>query len=172
MSTNVQIKKVADAQQRVDPVFSAVDRLMNSIRARAYEMFSRRGFNEGDALQDWLSAEREFAWPAAELAEEDRTYLLRMTLPGYSAEQVKVTVTPQEVIVTAAAEKKSGGKSTKSGAVQWSEFTSDEVCRRIELPNAIDTDQVTASLENGMLTVKAVQQARPEKRVVPIGAAA
>jgi HSP20 family molecular chaperone IbpA len=176
MSTNIEVKKLTGAEPRIDPVLSAVEVLMNNIRARAYELFSARGFDVGHALDDWLKAEREFAWPAAEFVEEDRAYQLKIALPGYTAEQVKVTVTPQEIIVSAAAEKEGEEKSKQDGAVQWSEFKSNEVCRRIELPNAIDTNEVKASLQDGMLTVRAGKQAKAEakseKPAIPIAAAA
>jgi HSP20 family molecular chaperone IbpA len=172
MASNIPVSKVSDAQPRTDPVFLAVDTLADSIRARAFELFAQRGFCDGFALEDWLRAEREFAWPAAELCEADRAYRLTMSLPGYTAEQVKVTVTPHEIIVSAAAERKTEDKSSKTETVRWSEFRSAEVCRRIELPLAIDVNQVTASLQDGVLTVKAAQVARAEKRAVPIGVAA
>jgi HSP20 family molecular chaperone IbpA len=53
-----------------------------------------------------------------------------------------------------------------------SEFRSNQVCRRIELPNAIDTNQVTAALESGLLTVKAAKQAQAEVKISPLAAAA
>ena len=174
MSTNVTVTKIADAKQRSEPVLASVDVLMQNIRQRAYELFSQRGFGDGFALEDWLRAEHEISWPAAELVEQDQAYQLKVALPGYSAGEIQVTVTPQEIIVNAASEKKRTSKPEEpsKGTVRWSEFRSNQVCRRFEAPSTIDTNQVTASLQDGLLTVTAVKQGKAEKKKVPVAAAA
>lgn len=174
MSTNISVKKVPDAAQRSEPVFAAVDALLGSIRSRAYELCAQRGFKDGSALDDWFRAEHEISWPAAELAEDDKGYQLKVALPGYSAREIEVTVTPQEIIISAASARRETAKQPEpaKGIVRWSEFRRDQVCRRIEFPNAIDTNQVTAALEDGLLTVKAAKQAQVQAQRVPIAAAA
>ena len=37
----------------------------------------------------------------------------------------------------------------------WSEFARNEVYRRVDLPSAVNADRITASLDNGILRVKA-----------------
>ncbi|HXR19026.1 MAG TPA: Hsp20 family protein [Steroidobacteraceae bacterium] len=173
MSTNVAVKKVSDAKQRTEPVFASVDAMLESIRTRAYELFSQRGFIDGYALEDWLKAEHEVSWPAAELAEEDQAYKLTVELRGYRAGEIEVTVTPQEIIVSAASEKQSAAKPQEpaKGTVGWSEFRRSKVCRRIEVASTIDTNQVTASFQDGLLTVKAAKQGKAGKKTVPVAAA-
>lgn len=174
MSTTIAVQKIPDATQRTEPVFAAVDGLLNDIRSRAYELFAQRGLRERSALDDWLEAEREIAWPAAELVEDDAGYRLEVALPGYRPQEVNVTATPQEIIVSAASERQGADKPMPpaAGVVRWSEFRSDRVCRRIELPGAIDTNEVTAALENGLLTVKAAKQAQARTRSMALAAAA
>ncbi|MFI4868161.1 MAG: Hsp20 family protein [Steroidobacterales bacterium] len=172
MSTNISVKKVPDATQRTEPVFAAVNALLQSIRSRAYELCAQRGFKDGSAWDDWFKAEREICWPAAELVEDDRGYQLKVALPGYSAREIDVTVTPQEIIISAASAKQASAKQPESakGVIRWSQFRSNQVCRRIELPNAVDTNQVSAALEDGLLTVKAARQA--VAKTMPVAAAA
>ncbi len=174
MSTNVAVKRIADAKQRNEPALASVDVLMQSIRERAYELFSQRGFGEGFALEDWLKAEHEISWPAAELVEEDKAYQLKIALPGYTVGEIEVSATPQEIIVKAASEKRGASKAQEpaKGTVRWSEFKSNQTCRRFEAPSAIDTNQVTASLQDGLLTVRAAKQSKAEKKTIPIAAAA
>ncbi len=174
MSTTIAVQKIPDATQRTEPVFAAIDRLLDDVRSRAYELFAQRGSHERSAQDDWLEAERQIAWPAAELVEDDAGYRLEVALPGYCPQEIGVTVTPQEIIVSAASEQQTGGKPVRPGAgvVRWSEFRSDRVCRRIELPGAIDTNQVTAALENGLLTVKAAKQAQAHAESTALAAAA
>jgi len=98
---DIKVEKVADPKKRTLPVFKEVESLLDRIRNRAFEMFSGRGFGDGHALDDWLAAEREICWPAGELVEQDKEYVLSLTLPGFEPEEISVTTTPREVIVHA-----------------------------------------------------------------------
>jgi HSP20 family protein len=154
----LDVQKVPRADDRSLPIFAEFDRLADRIRLEAYNLFARRGAGDGDALKDWLAAEREVCWPAAELAEREGTYTLKVTLPGFEPAEISVTATPREIIVKAARkhEKTSTDEQTK---VRWSELGSNDVFRRVELPATVDIEKVTASLKNGLLEIVAPQQA-------------
>jgi HSP20 family molecular chaperone IbpA len=173
MATIIPVKKVSDSKDRTEPVFATAEALCQSIQKKAYDLFVRSGFSHGHALEDWLQAERELSWLAAELKEDEKSYQFDVALPGYAAGEVDVAVTPQEIIVNATS-KKRGFKPTEQspGTVRWSEFRSDQVCRRIDLANSIDVNQVSASLQDGMLTVRATKQAREAIETAPVEAAA
>lgn len=164
---NISVQKVEEADLKTLPIFEEVDKRLQDVRQRAFELFQNRGCEIGHALEDWLTAEHEvMGWPAAEMTETDGKYEVDLTLPGFDAEQVQVTATPSEIIVHAQykPEKKEEGK------VLWSEFGTNDVYRRFETPQPIDVDQTCASLDKGMLHVYAVKApvAKPE----PIVAAA
>ncbi len=176
--TDIKVEKVAD-DSRTLPVFKELESLADRIRARAFEMFSGRGFGGGHALDDWLAAEREICWPAGELVEQGKQYVLSVALPGFDAADISVTATPREVIVHANSktERKAEEEARKGESVCWSQFRSNDVYRRVELAREIDVQSVTASLTNGMLKVlaaKAEAKAKAEKpaRLVPLSTAA
>ena len=152
------VQKVPRVDDRSLPIFAEFDRFADRIRVEAYKLFARRGAGDGHALEDWLAAEHEVCWPAAELAEREGRYTLRVTLPGFEAAEISVTATPREIIVKAASkhQKTSADEQTK---VRWSEFRSNDVFRRVELPAAVDVEKVTASLKNGLLEIVAPRQA-------------
>jgi HSP20 family molecular chaperone IbpA len=157
----VAIKKVNDAEKKTLPVFGEIAKRLEAVERRAFDLFEKRGRELGHELEDWLKAEHEFTgWPAAELTEKNGGYDLAMTLPGFDAKDVEVTATPNEVIVHAATEQE---KKTQKENVLWTEFGSNEVLRRIVVPAAINTDQVTAKLENGMLHITAPKIAKPKE---------
>jgi HSP20 family molecular chaperone IbpA len=174
MATSIPVKKVLDPNDRTEPVFAAAEALCRSIQKKAYDLFERSGFSHGHALEDWLRAERELSWPAAELKEDETSYQFDVALPGYAAGEIDVAVTPQEIIVNASSQKRSGSKPTEQSkaAVRWSEFKSNQVCRRIDLADSIDVNQTIASLQDGMLTIKAAKQARESRKIVPVDVAA
>jgi HSP20 family molecular chaperone IbpA len=47
--------------------------------------------------------------------------------------------------------------------VLWTEFGSNDVFRRFEVPNPINVDKVTANLENGILHITAPETAKPRE---------
>jgi len=175
---DIKVEKVVDPRMRTLPVFKEVESLLDRVRTKAFEMFSRRGFGDGHALDDWLAAEREICWPAGELVEKDKDYALSVALPGFEPTDITVTATPREVIVHAKSKtERKGEEEGKKGEkkVCWSEFRSNDVYRRVELAKDIDVQSVTASLNNGILKVIATKvETKAEKptRVVPISSAA
>jgi HSP20 family protein len=142
-------------------VFQEIEKQFEEVRRRAFDLFERCGRGLGHALDDWLRAEHEvMGWPAAELTEADSNYDLAITLPGYEPKNVQVTATPSEIIVHASTETK---KKAEKPTCIWTEFRSNDVYRRFELPEAIDVDKTTASLDKGVLHITAakMQKAQP-----------
>jgi HSP20 family molecular chaperone IbpA len=140
-------------ESRALPVFDEIRKRIDDVQQRAFELFERGGRQLGHQLDDWLRAEKEVCgWPSAELVEKDGVYLLDVTLPGFEAREVAVTVAPTEIIVHA---ERSEEKPSGKGDVVWSEFGSNDVYRRVELAKPIRTGDTTAVLERGLLKVKA-----------------
>lgn len=170
--TEINVQKVAKADDRKLPVFEEVDRMMQRIRERAFAAFAARGFEHGDALNDWLTAERELCWPASELVEHDQNYALSVALAGFGPKDITVTTSPRELIVCAKAEATRSDKTkSKTEEVCWSEFRSNDVYRRVELPADIQVAKVSADYENGLLKIIAPKTQQPAT-VVPVSAAA
>jgi HSP20 family protein len=149
----VEVQKIPEANDRKLPIVEEFDRIADQIRTQAYQLFAHRG-GGGHELDDWLTAEREFCWPAAELAESESQYSLKVALAGFASKEIKVTVMPREIMI------KATHKHQRSGAdgeaeLKWSEFRSNDIMRRFELPADVDVDRVSASLDNGLLEITA-----------------
>lgn len=160
------VQKVPSADDRTLPVFAELDRLADRIRMEAFNLFSRRGGGDGGALDDWIAAERDVCWPAAELAERDGAFTLGVALAGFEPGEVTVTATPREIIVKASHERSQQAASD----VRWSEFRSDSVLRRVELPADVDVGGISATLKNGLLEIVAPKAAGESATNVPINA--
>jgi HSP20 family protein len=157
----VAVTRVNDAEKKTLPVFGEIAKRLQGVQRRAFDLFEKRGGEVGHELEDWFKAEHELlGWPAAELTEKDGAYELEITLPGFEVKDIEVTATPNEVIVHAATEKE---KKTQKDNVLWTEFGSNDVYRSFDVPNAINVDQVTAKLDNGILRVNAPKTAKPKE---------
>ena len=142
--------KIAMTQK--DSIVDQLEQLHQRIARRAYDLFRGRD-GWGDAFGDWLSAENDLVWkPAVELREKDGVFTIAAALPGVDAEDVRVDITPQEVVIQAAAEHK---HAEDKGQVHRCEFTGGEVFRSLTLPKAVDTAKAKAKYQNGMLHITA-----------------
>lgn len=166
---SVAVDKVGNGERSL-PVFKEMNDLIGRIRERAFALSCQRGLGDGHALEDWLTAEREFCWPASKLKEGKDDFALSVALPGFEPGNVSVTATPREIIVHAKYEhtKKQPADGQK---ICWSEFRADDVYRRIELNQDVNVDKITATVKDGMLTVIAPKVARA-KAAAPGAAAA
>jgi len=166
----VTIQKVKDPAKQPLPIFADIAKRFDAVRQRAHELFESRGGEVGRALDDWFTAEREvFGWTAAELSEKENAYQIDFTLAGFDAKDVQVTATPREIIARAATKEE---RKSETGKVLWSEFGSKDVCRRFELPTPIDTDKITATLDKGVLHIKAPKAAVTKEKNVTVATAA
>jgi len=171
--SDVKITKVPAVEERKLPIFTEIEQLMDSVRKRAYEIFAGRAFGAGAELDDWLAAERELRLPAAALKESDTAFTLEVAVAGFEASEVAVTATPRELIVKAQHKFEHKEQGTpKKNQTRWSEFRSEELERRIELPETIVVDKITATVHHGMLTVVAPKATLLSANALPIKDAA
>ena len=154
--SDLNIQKVAEPEDRSLSVFAEFDQLADQIRNRAFNLFDARGRIHGRAMDDWLEAERQICWPAAELSETDGKYELEVALAGFEPGDIEVTATPSELIVKASHQSKQAEKEkSENGKIRWSDFKSENVYRHVELPEMVDVDHISAEFRNGLLTISA-----------------
>ena len=166
---NVAVQKVKKLGSEPLPIFETIEKRLDEVRRRAFELFKKRGYRLGYELDDWLKAEHAvFGWAAAELAEKDGKYEAQITLPGFEPKEVQVTATPSEIIVHAETKHE---KKIEEPNVFWTEFGSNDVYRRFELPVLIDVDKISATLDNGMLHVIAAKAPATQTKPAEVRAA-
>lgn len=174
------VEKVPSTEDRTLPIFAEFDKITDRIRVRAFELFSRHGFGDGHELEDWLKAEREICWPAAEFVEDDDAYTLKIALAGFDDDDITVTATPRELIVKATQDKlessESGEDEKAVSTVHWSEMHYENVYRHVDLPADVEVENVAAVFKKGLLTVTAPKakaaKKKPRSKKVEVSTAA
>src|SRR5579872_3680329 len=142
------------------PAFAEVEKTTAQIQQRAFSLFKQHGGLPGFDLDNWLLAEREVLGPsAAELVESDKELKRRVAVPGAEARDLRVTATPEAIIVEANTHHEHSGSD---GELRFCEFSENKLCRQFGLPAEIDVNKVSASLDKGILEVVAAKPA--EKR--------
>ena len=155
--SKIRINKVKASKSGSLPELTDLERIGDDIRTRAYELSRRRAFGDGHAADDWLRAEREICWPAAELRDQGKRYRLRVALAGFDDDDIEVTATPNALIVKA---QRASSRKAKAKSTVWTEFRSNDVVRRVPLPAEIDVAKVRARYKRGILTVEAPKAGR------------
>jgi len=144
--------------------------LRDAIRRRAFELFQKRGGELGKDLDDWLQAERDlFYTPHAAVNENEASYRMLISTPGFDASDIEVIATPRELLVEAKKERRLEPKrdSLRAGALE-----SRTLFRRFDLTAPIETDHATARIDEGSLTIEAPKKLASQASCVAARAAA
>jgi len=159
--SQVTIEKI-DEKRSTSSLTDEVKALSERIRERAFETFERRGGGHGSAIQDWLDAERQlFRIPESELLERDGKFEARISAPGFDPGDVKVIATPDAPIVKASSSHK---HDQSEEGVRFCEFDQKTLFRRLDLPEPINVDKVTANPDNGVLQLTALKSKQETAR--------
>lgn len=108
--------------------------------------------------------ERVIVEPLTDLFETDSGFILKLDLPGVQKETVKLTVGPGILTVQAA---------TVYELKLESEMISDEIThkkyiREFRMGDGIDTENISARLENGVLTINLPKDEKSKAREIRI----
>lgn len=135
---------------KVNPAygFNAVDHLLNDF------------FQQG--LQNDRYAKSEFAFhPAVNIYEFENFYKLELQIPGFSKEQVKISLDKDLLVVTGelpSVEK----EEAKHGRVG---FRLGNFEKKFRLPENLDTEKIQANFENGILVLTLVKKEKVQPTV-------
>jgi HSP20 family protein len=96
-------------------------------------------------------------------------YRLQAALPGFKPEDVDVTLEQGTLTITAS---RSEDKQTEQGGYLRREVFSGSYRRRVVLPAEVKAEDVTATLENGVLTVDVEHTPGSQAVRIPVAPAA
>src|SRR5688572_11568005 len=149
--TQIAINQVPSKQTTSALLADKMACLLNNVRARAYELFERRGRYDGYALDDWFRAETDLGvLQPASIEETESEIRISIERSDFSADQLRVYAEPQAITVEGSVVRTDG-----SGDSQNLTVTERTLYGRYELPMQIDTGSVTAKLEGGVLEIVA-----------------
>ena len=134
-----------------ESLLDLVREVYQAIAGRAYELFERRGSENGRDLEDWLSAERELLLPVQiELKEYDDRFAVRAEVPGFNEKEIKVSVEPRCLFISGNMEQTT---EKKEGEILYTEQRSKVIFRALDLPAEVDPAKSEATLRNGVLDI-------------------
>jgi HSP20 family protein len=133
-------------------LFEQFNRIYNSIARRAFEIFEGNGRILGSDLEHWFQAESELLHPVKiNMMETDGGLTVQAEVPGFTAKDLEIRVEPQRLTISG---KRETSEESKEGKTIYQEHRSNEILRVVDLAAAIDTENVTATLKNGVLELR------------------
>ena len=137
----------------VESVLDDIERVQQRIAERAQQIFRERRGRFGDAVGDWLRAERETIWrPALEVVRTADGFVIEAAVAGVDPKNLEVRVTPDELLLTADVHH---SDRAQEGDVLLCEFVDGPLFRGYRFPAPIDPAGVSAECRNGLLRVTA-----------------
>jgi HSP20 family protein len=101
--------------------------------------------------------------PAVEVEETDGAFLIELELPGVDPEDVSIDLKDNELFVTGEIKERERRGKLRRQTRRLGHFE-----HQITLPGAVDPESVTASLDNGVLTVRLAKARSSQPRHVEI----
>lgn len=100
------------------------------------------GFEPFGTLWNRFFEEPSTATPNTDLYEDDQNYYVRVELPGIKREQIELQLEKNVLTLSAHDDKKAEGQTRRF-----------DFQRSLSVPDGVRHDGISASLENGVLTV-------------------
>ena len=161
--SNIAVEKLRDGDATPPALFERMTAIADKVRERAFEIFQCRGCAEGRSLEDWLQAERDIVESLkAELVEKEGKFQVRMAVEGFDVKDIRVVATPTTLFVHAEAKQK---QEKREGDAYFSKFGQKQSFRRLDLPAPINVENVTASLDRGVLQIVAPKAGDAARKV-------
>jgi HSP20 family protein len=144
------------APERWEP-FQEFEQVTERMRRMLEETFG--GFGR------WPSLLQETAgWsPPVDIEEQDDAYVLEAELPGVTRENIDIELVGNELAITGELKEKE-----RTGVVRRRTRRTGRFDYRVTLPEQVDAEQIDASLDEGVLTMRVPKSERAQRRKVAI----
>lgn len=152
-----------------ESLFENINLLHNAIARRAFEIFEANGGIIGRDLDHWFRAEAELLHPVPlNFSESDDTITIEAEVPGFSADELRVSVEPRRLTISG---KKQTGGENKKAKLTLLERRSDEILRIVELPVEVNAPKSSATLKDGIVEITMPKAAQSIAKVLEVKAA-
>jgi HSP20 family protein len=142
--------------------WSDVEKMMNQIRERAYQIFEQRGRGNGRDLDDWFEAETELLKPVpVEIAEKENVISIRADVPGFKENELELNIEGGVVTIKGEHREESEKKDEKT---YHSERRAQQIFRQFTLPVNVLSENATATLRDGTLEIT-LPKAEPARQI-------
>lgn len=146
--------------------FAAITR---ETASKAFDLFMDRGARFGNQFEDWVRAEMETLRAApVKITENKDAINVMVAAPGFKPSEIEMSIKGRLLMISG---ETTSGSESNDDSVFYSEWRSDRFMRQLDLPAEVETDNVEAILENGVLKLTLKKKAEAEATKVAVKAA-
>ena len=131
-----------------------------SFQSEMDRIFDRFPKGFGFPYLEFVTSDDEFATPAVDMTEDDKSYTVTAELPGMNEKDIDVTVSGGALVIKG---EKKEEKEEKSKNYYLSERSYGSFQRSFSLPGGVDQDKIGANFAKGVLTVTLPKTADAQK---------
>jgi HSP20 family molecular chaperone IbpA len=167
--SQITVHRCKSAETRSPTFLERLDAIADSIWNLALRTFWHRSCTSSSEQDNWLQAQLKIVLStASEFVDHEEEFRAHIVLPGFDANAIQVSAMPEALVIQAVA---ADIHNADRADICCCEFFGKTVFRRLELPATIEVDQVSASLEQGILDVIAPRtlKRRAQKRSLQWG---
>ncbi len=128
---------------------------VNNGFSRSFDGLMKDFFNEFPAAAGKSLREDVLHFPPANITEKDASYIVELSVPGY--EKADFNVKLEEKVLTISTEKKEESTTTTDKVVRR-EFSKKSFKRSFTVDEKIDTDNISAKYDNGILSLELLKK--------------
>ncbi|GMN23937.1 hypothetical protein TIFTF001_000330 [Ficus carica] len=145
---------------------SLIPNILGGVRSSVFDPFSVDAWDPFHLLPAPIRENLEFSNTRIDWKETSQAHVFQADLPGLTKDDVKVEVVDERVLQITGERKIQKEDSGET----WHriERSSGKFQRRFRLPENARMDQVTASIENGVLTVTVPKEEVRRPEVMPV----
>lgn len=119
-----------------------------------------------DFFENALSANpTDNTWPRVDVEETGENYLIKAEIPGISKENINIEINNNMLSISG---EKKEEKEVNEKNIYRKETFSGSFCRSFSLPENVNTDNIDAKFENGMLTLSIPKEENRKTRKIEI----
>lgn len=133
---------------------------------RLFDRFFTSGFPFGGMPVGYEAYSAYSAFPALNVRDEGDAVLVQAEVPGLDADDLEITV--EGDMLTIRGEKKAE-KEEKQENYYYAERSFGSFVRRVELPNAVDSNKAEAKLDRGVLSLRLPKLEAAASRTIKVG---
>lgn len=111
----------------------------------------------------------EYSNLPVDIRQTDDAFLIEASVPGFTPEQVEVTF--EDGVLTIRGERSNETETSQKGYVRR-ERRMSSVFRQIGLPADVRSDDISATFENGVLTVTVPRMEKAQPKRIPVNSTA
>ena len=106
--------------------------------------------------------------PPIDIREMETEFVIEVSLPGFKPQDLQITATLDQVTICASKKVEEQEKREKPGTLMRHERYEGELSRTITLPKYIKVDDITATYEHGVLTLRVPKAEKPKVKQIAV----